>query len=86
MSKRIAMEYPMISCRVEACRLIWFPLVAHTSWASVTAPIFNCLFVVAQDVDNRRVLHEDGLERRRMTRYMVGKSLSVPRTKKPTEV
>ena len=56
-----------------------------TGGAGVVAPIVDRLFVVAQDVDNRRVLHEDGLEGRRMTRYMMSKSLSVPRAKKPTK-
>ena len=62
------MEYPVVSSRVKACRLIRSPLVANTGGAGVVAPIFNRLFVVAPDVDNRRVLHEDGLEGRRMTR------------------
>ena len=75
----------MVSCRVKTCRLIRSPLVAHTGWAGVVAPIFNRLFVVAQDVDNRRVLHEEGLKGRRMTRNMMSKSLCVPRTKKPTK-
>ena len=75
----------MVGCGVEACRLIRSPLVAHTGWAGVVAPIFDGLFVVAQDVDNRGMLHEDGLEGRRRTRNMMSKSLSVPRTKKPTK-
>ena len=79
------MEYPVVSSRVKACRLIRSPLVANTGGAGVVAPIVNRLFVVAQDVNNRRVLHEDGLEGRRMTRYMMSKSLSVPGSKKPTK-
>ena len=75
----------MVSSRVKACRLIRSPLVADTGGAGVVAPIVNRLFVVAQDVNNRRVLHEDGLEGRRMTRNVMSKSLSVPRSKKPTK-
>ena len=75
----------MVSGRFKACRLIRFPLVASTGGAGVVALIFNRLFVVAKDVNHRRVLHEDGLEGRRMTRYVMIKSFSVPRAKKPTK-
>ena len=56
-----------------------------TGGAGVVAPIVNRLFVVAQDVNNGRVLHKDGLEGRRMARDMMSKSLNVPGTKKPTK-
>ena len=70
----------MLTDMVSICR-------THTGWAGVAAPIFNCLFVVAQDVNHRRVLHEHGLKGRRMTRNMMSMRLSVPRSKiESTEV
>ena len=56
------MEYPMVGRGVETCRLIRPPLVANTSRAGLVAPVLDRLFVVAQDVNNGRVLHEYGLE------------------------
>ena len=76
----------MVGRGVETCRLIRPPLVANTSRAGLVAPVLDRLFVVAQDVNNGRVLHEYGLEGWRMTRYMVSQSLNIPRSQELTKV
>ena len=76
----------MVGCRIKACRLIRLPLIAYTGRRSIISPIFNRLFVVAQDVNNGGVLHKDGLEGWRVTRNMVSKSLNIPGAQEPTKV
>ena len=79
------MKDPVFCSGVKTCRSIRFPMFANTGGFDMVAPIVNCLFVVAQEVDHRGMLHEDGLEGRRMTRYMMVTNLSVPGPKKVTE-
>ena len=79
------MKDPVFCSGVKTCRSIRFPMFANAGEFDIVAPIVNCLFVVAQEVNHRGVLHEDGLEGRRMARYMMIKSLSVPRPKEATK-